>query len=78
MLIFQNRALIAEGEAGLRLLSDLPNVDHLFKWPCRCPEGLRDLCYLQIIAAPVTFPVTSGSALAAGAANNARPARPAA
>jgi hypothetical protein len=27
--------VITEAEAGLRLMSDLPSVDHLFEWPCR-------------------------------------------
>jgi hypothetical protein len=27
--------VIAEAEAVLRLMSDLPNVDHRFEWPCR-------------------------------------------
>jgi len=31
--------VIAEAEAVLRLLSGLPNVDHLFEWPCQ--RGLR-------------------------------------
>lgn len=33
--LLNTASVITEAEAGLRFMSDLPSVDHLFEWPCR-------------------------------------------